>query len=203
MNIKLLRVFAITLSITVIGFLFAWQYGFLSPEGSRPTTSGIAKIGGPFTLTDHTGVSRTELDYRGKYLLVYFGFTFCPDVCPTALQVMTVALTKIGEKANLIQPIFITIDPDRDTQSHLKNYISNFHPSFVGLTGKLEQIKQATKEYRVYFRKANPENDANSKDYLIDHSSIIFLMDKKGKYLTHFSHKTLPSKMAAKIATFL
>jgi len=202
MNQKLLRIVAITLSITVIGFLFAWQYGFLSPEGSGSKRSGIAKIGGPFTLTDHNGVSRTEMDYRGKYLLVYFGFTFCPDVCPTALQIMTVALTKLGKKADLIQPVFITIDPERDTESVLKEYISNFHPNFIGLTGKPEQIRKAAQTYRVYFRKAEPKNSKSSKDYLMDHSSIIFLMSKKGQYLTHFSHKTTPSQMAAKLETF-
>tara|TARA_B100000886_G_scaffold340535_1_gene310937 strand:+ start:9528 stop:10139 length:612 start_codon:yes stop_codon:yes gene_type:complete len=203
MNKKLLRIFAIILSIIIIGFLFAWQYGFLSPEGSTPTSRGIAKIGGPFTLMDHNGVSRTERDYKGKFLLVYFGFTFCPDVCPTALQIMTVALTKIGKKANLVQPIFITVDPERDTKNHLKNYISNFHPNFVGLTGKPEQIKQAAQKYRVYFRKAEPRNHERSADYMIDHSSIIFLMDKKGKYLTHFSHTSLPSQIAAKLETLL
>lgn len=195
---KYLRISAIIFATLLIGFMFAWQYGFLSPDGNRPGASGIAKIGGDFTLTDHTGKTRKSADFNGKLTLIYFGYSFCPDVCPTALQVMSVALDQLGQDAKKIQPLFITVDPARDTVAHLKDYIGNFHPGFVALTGTEQQIKDAARAYRVYFRKA-PAEGGNDKDYLMDHSSIVFLMDRDGRYVTHFTHQTPAEKMAEAI----
>jgi len=199
MNMKILRIAAIFVSVGVIGTLFAWQYGFLSPDGRRPGTSGIARIGGPFSLTDHNGVARTEADFKGKFQLIYFGYSYCPDVCPTALQVMSVALTDIGDKAKAVQPLFVTVDPERDTPALLKEYVANFYPGLIGLTGTAEQVKQAARAWRVYYRKAENPEGGTGKDYLMDHSSIVFLMDRDGKYVTHFSHQTQPSQMAAEL----
>lgn len=177
--------------------LVAWQFGLLSPEGSRPGSTGIAKIGGPFQLTDHNGKTRNSDEFRGKFMLVYFGYSYCPDVCPTALQIMSAALQAMGKKAKSIQPIFITVDPKRDTPEHLNEYVKNFYPGLIGLTGNENSISAAAKQYRIYFAKA-PLNKSkpDEDDYLMDHSSIVFLMNREGKYVTHFNHQTSAEAMA-------
>jgi len=202
MNSTILRTTLFSILALVVAGLFAWQYGLLSPDGRRPAVSGIAAIGGPFTLTDHTGAPRTEKDFQGKLMLIYFGYTYCPDVCPTALQVMSVAVDNLGEKAKSITPIFITVDPERDTVSHLNSYVKNFHKDMVGLTGSADQIKKAAKVYRVYYRKAETEKNAG-KDYLMDHSSVVYLMDREGRYVTHFTHQSQSADIAAKIREYL
>ena len=176
----------------IVAALIAYQWG-LPPFAPR-TPGGAAAVGGPFTLVDQDGATRTDRDFRDRLMLIYFGYTYCPDVCPTALQVMTVALDRLGDKAKQVQPIFITVDPARDTPAHLKSYVANF-PGLVGLTGSEQQVRAAAKAFRVYYRKAG-----EGKDYLMDHSSIVFLMDREGRYLTHFSHTTQAEAMAAAIA---
>lgn len=169
---------------------------------NAPTrTSGTALIGGPFTLTDHNGRRVTEADYKGKFMLVYFGYTFCPDVCPGELQVMTAALDILGDKAKQIQALFITVDPARDTVEQMKDYISNFHDRFAGLTGSAQDIAKTAKAYRVYYKKATGED--RGEDYLMDHSSIVYLMGRDGKFLKHFTYGTKPKKMAAGISEFV
>ena len=164
-------------------------------------TVGKATVGGPFTLTDHTGKRVTEQDFRGKHMLVFFGFTFCPDVCPTGLQVMTQAMEQLGPKAERIQPIFISVDPERDTPEQLAMYVSSFHPSLVGLTGTTEEVEAAARAYRVYYRKVKDEK--SSADYTVDHTSIIYLMDPKGEFVTHFTHATPAATMAERLAKAL
>ena len=160
---------------------------------------GIASIGGPFSLTDHKGVQKSEADFRGKYMLIYFGYTFCPDVCPTALQVMTQAMDKLEpDTQKKITPVFITIDPARDTVKQLNAYVDNFHPQMVGLTGTDEQIAAVARAYRVFYGRAREGNEETT-DYLMDHSSIVFLMDPDGEYVTHFTHATPPDKMAERL----
>jgi len=147
------------------------------------TSGGDALIGGPFNLTDQYGHQVSDLDLRGQYLLIYFGYTYCPDACPTALGVITAALDKLGEKANRVTPILITVDPARDTQDLLKEYASSFHPRLLALRGSDAQISAVAKEYRVYFGKAKGADDEN---YLVDHTTLIYLMGPDGKYVTHF-----------------
>src|SRR5690606_16276706 len=159
MTLRLLRISLIAMLALIVAGLFAWQYGWLSPAGSRGAGSGIASIGGPFTLTDHTGATRTDKDFRGKLMLIYFGYTWCPDVCPTAVQVMSVAIDMLGEQGNEVVPILITVDPERDTPAHLAEYVKNFHPRLVGLTGSPEAISETAKAYRVYYRKADVNAD--------------------------------------------
>jgi len=202
MKSRLVPIALFSALILVIAALFAWQYGLLSP-GGRPGMSGIAKIGGPFTLVDQTGAVRTEKDFRGKLMLIYFGYSYCPDVCPTALQIMSVALQTLGAKAKAVTPIFITIDPERDTVKHLREYVKNFDPRMVGLTGSAEQIKQAAKVYRVYYHKAEPAQGNAPDEYLMDHSSVVYLMDREGRYLTHFTHQTPSETIAAAIREHL
>ena len=160
-------------------------------------STGKAAIGGAFTLTDHTGKQVTEKDFRGKYSLVYFGFTFCPDVCPSELQVISEALNLLGDKAQSVTPVFISVDPDRDTVEQMASYVSNFHPSLVGLTGTHEQIKAAARAYRVYYKKVDDE--MSSDGYSMDHSAIVYLMNADGEYVSHFSYGTKPKDMAKKL----
>jgi len=172
----------------------------LLPQGNIKVM-GQALIGAPFTLTDHTGKRVTEQDFRGRIMLVFFGFTFCPDVCPSGLQVISAALDKLGPKADRIVPVFITVDPERDTPDKLAMYVQSFHPRLVGLTGSAAEIEAVTKAYRVYVRKvADPKSTAG---YTIDHSAIIYVMAPDGTYRTHFAHSTNVDALAAGLGKLL
>ena len=164
-------------------------------------TSGKALIGGPFTLVDQTGKTVTDQDFRGRYMLVFFGFTHCPDICPAELQVMSAALDALGPKADSVVPIFITLDPERDTQAAMAAYVKNFGPRFVGLTGSSEQIAAAAKAYRVAYSKF--QQDKTSSDYIIDHSALVYLMGKDGEYITHFAYGTPASQMTDTLRRYL
>jgi protein SCO1/2 len=162
---------------------------------------GQALIGGPFALTDHTGKRVTDQDFRGRYTLVLFGFTFCPDICPSALQVMSAALDRLGPKADRFVPILITVDPERDTPMQLASYVQSFHSRLVGLTGTPAEIEAVVKAYRVYVRKvADPKSTAG---YSIDHTSLIYVMGPDGAYVTHFAHTTNADVMAERLAKLL
>src|SRR4051812_45101760 len=139
-------------------------------------------IGGPFALIDHLGKRRTDADFRGKMMLVYFGYTSCVDVCPTDLQNIGLALKKLGDAASVIQPIFITVDPDRDTPKRLAAYVQSFHPTLVGLSGSTADIRKAADAYRVYYKKVRRPKDSDAR-YDVDHSAFIYLTDRKGKYI--------------------
>ena len=133
-------------------------------------------------------------------MLISFGYTYCPDICPTTLTTMTDALDDLGAQADQVQPIFVTIDPERDTPAVLADYMKNFYPGFVGLTGSPEEIAAVAKEYRVYYAKAKPDD---ASDYLMDHSSLIYLMDREGRMVTTMSHSITPEQMAEKIRGYL
>jgi cytochrome oxidase Cu insertion factor (SCO1/SenC/PrrC family) len=142
-------------------------------------TTGTPLIGGPFALTDHTGKRITDKDFAGRYMLVFFGYTFCPDVCPSGLTVISAALDQLGPDAAQITPVFISIDPARDTPEKMAAYVKSFHPRLVGLTGTPSEIAAAVKVYRVYAKKV--ADDRNPADYTMDHSSIVYLMGPNGK----------------------
>lgn len=150
-------------------------------------------VGGPFALTDHTGKARTDADFRGKFMLVYFGFTYCPDVCPTDLQAMGLAVDQLGAAGEAVTPIFITVDPERDTAEHLADYVPMFHPRMIGLTGDAHAIREAARAYKVYFAKAAL---AGGSDYTVDHSAFIYLMDRNGAYLGFFPPGTSADRLA-------
>lgn len=156
-------------------------------------------IGGWFSLKDTKGNRVTSNHFQGKYLLIYFGYSFCPDICPTALDNMTEALNALGRDAEKIQPLFITIDPKRDTESQLESYMKNFHPSFKVLTGTQQDINEAMVTYKVYASIV----EGSSPEYLMDHSSIVYLMDPGGQFMTHFTHQTPGHEMAFKIRELL
>ena len=150
-------------------------------------------IGGPFRLTDHTGRARRDSDFRGKLMLVYFGFTFCPDICPTDLQQIALALRKLGLAANEVAPLFITLDPERDTPRLLAQYVAAFHPQIVGLTGEIKAVHSAAEAWKVYHAKV--ANNGASR-YTIDHSSFIYLMGRDGKYLGFIPPSTSADRIA-------
>jgi cytochrome oxidase Cu insertion factor (SCO1/SenC/PrrC family) len=164
--------------------------------GSRmgPGAAATVPIGGPFTLTDQHGETVTERDFAGRWMLVYFGYTYCPDVCPLSLMNMGLALDMLEQdEAEHVVPVFITVDPERDTVEQLASYAPSFHPRLVALTGTPTQVRDAAKAYRVYFAKAEGED---TTDYLMDHSGFIYLMGPDGTYRSHFSHTTSPEAMA-------
>ena len=192
----------------VIGVLIAIAAGLWlselmiggSGEPGAISSSGKAQVGGSFTLVNDAGETVTDETFRGRYMLIYFGFTFCPDVCPTELGIMSTALDQLGEDAEKVQPIFVTIDPERDTPEVMARYVTLFHPRLVGLTGTPEQIARIAKAYHVFYRKAE---DESSPDYTMDHSSIVFLMGPDGEYLKLFPPQTPPDKMAEAIASHM
>lgn len=165
--------------------------------GDKETAQDVP-IGGPFTLTDAQGVSRSDTDFHGQYLLLFFGYTFCPDVCPVTLQTLSTAVERLGEKGRKVTPMFITLDPERDSVAVISRYLANFHPRFVGLTGTAEQIAGAAKAYHVYYAKAG-----EAADYLVDHSALVFFMGPDGKYLAHFRHSDSSEKIAEGMASRL
>ena len=156
---------------------------------------GEATIGGPFRLVDTDGRERTPDDFRGKIMLVEFGYTFCPDVCPLGLQLFADVLDQLGPAADQVQPIFITLDPERDTPEVLRSYTDHFSPRIVALTGTREQIDAATKAFRVYYRLGTDR--AANPNYLVDHSAILYVLGRDGKYLAHFTHETPPDRVVA------
>ena len=154
---------------------------------------GREPVGGPFALIDHTGTPRTEQDFRGKLLLVYFGFTYCPDICPADLQNIGLALDQLGAAADKVQPLFITLDPERDTPAILAEYVPTFHPRLIGLTGDAAAIRTAADAYKVYYSKVTNES---GNDYTVDHTAFIYLMGTDGKYLGFFPPGTTPERIA-------
>ena len=170
----------------------------LTLPGSGPvqTVTGRAAIGGPFRLTDDHGRAVTDRDFRGRLMLVYFGYTYCPDVCPTTLQTLSQAVADLGPAAKEVAFLFISVDPRRDTVAHMHDYVTAFDPHLVGLTGTEDEVAAAARAYRVYYKRHEEEGgDA----YLVDHSSFVYLMDRSGDYLTHFGHDATPEQIAATI----
>ncbi|PPQ26303.1 SCO family protein [Rhodopila globiformis] len=143
--------------------------------------NGGLSVGGPFTLQDGSGKTVTDRDFRGQYMLVYFGYTFCPDVCPTTLTAVADAMDKLGPAASRIRTVFITVDPARDTPAVVGKYAAAFGPNIVGLTGTPEEIAKVAREYRVYYAKHRTGPGPN--DYAMDHSSVLYLMDPKGGFV--------------------
>jgi protein SCO1 len=163
-------------------------------KGSAQTANSPVTIGGQFTLTAADGAVVTEQTYRGKWLLVFFGFTSCPDTCPTALLDIAAALEKLGPAADKVQPLFITVDPQRDTPVVIGDYTRSFDPRIIGLTGTPEQIAAVAREYGAYYApwKIGP----GPEDYVMDHSSYLYLMDPEGKFVRGFDADTPGDRLA-------
>ena len=149
-------------------------------------------VGGPFALIDHNGTPRSDADFRGKLMLIYFGFTYCSDVCPTDLQSIAGAMDRLGPASELVQPLFITVDPEKDRPEQLKEYVKLFHPRLIGLTGEPRQIRDLTGAYKVYYAKTEPTKPT---DRGIDHTGYMYLMGRDGKYLGFFPPGTSADRM--------
>lgn len=195
-------VIAFSLAFLFLGGALGFDYWWAGADGGTAPTGLPFKIGGPFTLTDQNGVVRQAADFRGKLMLVYFGYAFCPDACPTTLLAISNALKDLGPDANKVQPIFITVDPARDTVKELKLYSTNFSPRILMLTGPPAATAAAAKEYRVFYEKV-PQPGGGKDDYLVNHTSLVYLMSRTGSFLTDFAPGFTPQQMVSGIKRFL
>jgi protein SCO1/2 len=178
----------------ILAVIVGLGLGFLIPVGQPSLEVSQSFIGGEFEMVNHLGETVTQETFKGRHMLVYFGYTFCPDVCPTELQSVTVALNDMGKTADEITPVFVTIDPERDDVAAVRQYIGFFHPRLVGLTGTAAQVQTITAAFGVFYARARDTGETS--DYLMDHSSLIFLMDEDGQYITHIRTGTSPEVMA-------
>lgn len=195
------QIFIIFCSFCFGALIALWLYALeQQPKKVKIEGAGQALIGGPFTLTDNKGNQKSNHDFQGRYMLIYFGYSYCPDVCPTDLQKLSTALEMVKERAGKLQPIFITIDPERDTPEQLDNYVSNFHPKLIGLTGSPDAIEKVKKAYKVYGIKIDengkPTKSPKNDDYLMDHSPQTFLMGPDGKFIRYFRYSTSAETIA-------
>jgi protein SCO1/2 len=201
---RLIRILvACTLGLVLAAGIAWWtveggrQSNTAAGDAGPPPVVGSDTVGGPYTLTAHTGETVTEASWGDDWQLIYFGFTFCPDVCPTSLSDMAAALDLMApEAAARVQPLLISIDPERDTADQLASYVPLFHPRLIGLTGTEAQVAEVAREFRVYYQKVRQE-DADY--YLMDHSSFFYLVSPDGEEVTIFPHGTTPETMAETI----
>ena len=183
--------------VGIAGFVAAAVASYLifrQPDAGCGKTAAL--IGGPFKLIDQNGKTRTEQSFRGRHMLVFFGYSYCPDFCPTSLQAVSETLDALGRDARRVRALFITIDPERDTVKRMKQYHAAFHKDIVMLSGDAAAVKAAAKAYRVYYAKQKPKADGG---YAVDHSTYTYLMDGRGCYVRHFRHNTAPKVMAREI----
>ena len=176
----------------------AWKAGVFQPAGAaQGATRGVALVGGPFKLVDQDGRAVDQSILDGKWSVVFFGFTYCPDVCPTTMQTLAAAKQQLGPKGDKLQVVFVSVDPERDTPAQLKTYLSNeiYPKGTIGLTGTPEQVAAAAKAYRVYYRK-----NGEGEGYLVDHSTAAYLMDPKGKFARVLPFGIGPDETARQIA---
>jgi|SRR5262245_13833718 len=171
----------------------------VSGRVSAPVAQQVAAIGGPFELTDQNGRTVTERDLKGRPFLVFFGFTRCPDICPTTLFEVSEIMRVLGKDADRVGALFITVDPERDTPAALKDYLSSFDPHLSGLTGEPAAVAAVAKAYRVYFKKVPLDQGG----YTMDHTAIVYLMDKEGRFVSPFNLKRTTEAAAADLRRYL
>ena len=194
------RCFRVSTVLALMGTLIGALTPAWAEEASNPSATALIEallenrepIGGPFDLIDHAGRRRTDADFRGKIVLIYFGYTHCPDVCPTELQALSLALDMLGTEGDAVQPLFITVDPERDTPSQLAEYVTSFHPRLVALTGPHSAIRKVALAYKVYFARTSP---AQNGDYAVDHTVFIYLVGKDGRYRGFLPSGTPPERI--------
>jgi len=190
------------LGIAALLTLLVLELGQRGAPDSAAETRLTAAIGGPFTLTDQNGARKTDQDFAGRPMLIYFGFTYCPDVCPTALDILGGALEILRDSApdayQALQPVFISVDPTRDTPPVMRDYLAYFHPRLIGLTGTQAEIDAVKRVYKIYAAR-RPQEDENG-NYNVDHSSFFYLMDGDNRYLAHFDHAVTPETLAQELA---
>lgn len=189
--LRILLACTITLMVIAAGGLAALM--LVPPPLPQTATSMTGALGGPFTLTASDGRTVTDETYRGKWLLIYFGYTSCPDACPTALNSMGVALDRLGGEAASLQPVFISVDPKRDTQAALAEYLKSFDPRIAALTGTDEQIAAVVRAYRVYV------SAHEGRDYLVDHSNFFYVVNPDGKFVNVVTGSASGEELADKL----
>jgi protein SCO1/2 len=197
-NRRLLALMVAMMAVVAVGIVTLWYVVENGPRDPGYATAATPSIGGPFSLIDQTGQPVTDKTYAGRYQLIYFGYTFCPDACPTELQIMAQAIETLGPNGGKVQPIFITIDPARDTPKQLANYVPQFDKRLVGLTGSPQQIADVAREFKVYYAKAD-----DTPAYAMNHSSFVYLMNPEGRFLTVFPSDMDGDKMASEILTYM
>ncbi len=185
-------IFVMAAALAALGFV---GYRLYQDLVNRAETAQIA-IGGPFSLVDQDGATRTEKDFLGRPMIVYFGYTFCPDVCPTELMNISAALDRLGPRAKEVSVLFISVDPDRDTPAVLKDFVDNLGGGITGLTGSPEQVAAAARAYRVYYQKAKGKDEEN---YPVDHTGFIYIMDSRGRYAAHLGPNADPERIVQKV----
>uniref|UniRef100_V9L357 Protein SCO1-like, mitochondrial n=1 Tax=Callorhinchus milii TaxID=7868 RepID=V9L357_CALMI len=171
-------------------------------EKERTRSVGKASLGGPFSLTDHTGQSKTNKDYLGQWILIYFGFTHCPDICPEELEKMITVVDEIDKIPSLpnLRPLLITIDPERDNVEAMARYVKEFSPKLVGLTGSQEQLEPVTRSFRVYYSQGPKDED---NDYIVDHTIIMYLVGPDGEFVEYYGQNKKSSEISASIASYM
>lgn len=179
----------------------AWGHDHAAPVASPPRDPLATQFGGPFALTDHTGRRVTDADFRGRFMLVYFGFTRCADTCPVDLPAIAQALDLLGELVDRVAPLFVSVDP-ADAPATMAAYVANFHPRLIGLSGSEAQISAVARAYKVHRRKLTQAHHGHG-EYTIDHGSLTYLMGPDGRFLTLLPHRTTPERMAAVLRKYL
>ncbi len=199
MNAKGSRILLVLASFLGGLFLFFGAILFVTGRASLPIGQAVAGVGGPFHLEDQNGKAVSDADMKGKPFLVFFGFTHCPDICPTTLFDMSQLMQALGPDAARTAALFITVDPERDTPAVMKDYLSNFDPHLRGLTGDQASVSAATRAYRVYAKKVPLENG----DYTMDHTAVVYLMDKDGRFVAPFDMSRKPEAEAADLRRYM
>lgn len=198
------KIFALLIAFFLLasaGAIALWMMGGLPWSGGKTGTSssvvvGAPQIGGSFSLVNHKGERVTDEDFKGKLLLIFFGFTNCPDVCPTEMQTISLVMEELGTDADQVIPIFVTVDPERDDVATMAEFVAAFHPSLVGLTGSAEEIDEIKRKYRVYGEK---QENGDPEYYLVNHTSFTYLMDRDGSLIKVFSFGVSPEEVASTI----
>ncbi|HZO45930.1 MAG TPA: SCO family protein [Xanthobacteraceae bacterium] len=199
MNARSIRVLVVAAAFLAGLVLCFGVILLMSGRVSAPVAQQVAAIGGPFELTDQNGRTVTERDLKGRPFLVFFGFTRCPDICPTTLFEVSEIMRALGKDADRVGALFITVDPERDTPAALKDYLSSFDPHLAGLTGEPAAVAAVAKAYRVYFKKVPLDQGG----YTMDHTAIVYLMDKDGRFVSPFNLKRTTEALAADLRRYL
>jgi protein SCO1/2 len=198
MNVNASRVMLLLAAFLGGLFLFFGAIIFVTGRAPSPVGPAIAAVGGPFHLEDQNGKPISDQDLKGRPFLVFFGFTHCPDICPTTLFEMSQLMRTLGPDADRTAAVFITVDPERDTPAVIKDYLSNFDPHLRGLTGDQTSVNAALKAYRVYAKKVPLDNG----DYTMDHTALVYLMDKDGRFVAPFNVNRTPEAEAADLRRY-